>query len=100
MHSNKPEKVEHESSLFYYRVQIKSSNKALDISPANFKGMTNVFEYLDKDGLYKYTVGKSKTINELLFLQKSMRSKGFVGAFIIATLDGKRITLKQAKAYK
>jgi len=81
-----------------YRVQIKTAPTPLPIESKNFFGMTNVYEYQDSDGLYKYTVGQSNTINELVFLQKTMRNKGSKGAFITAFQENKRISLKQAKA--
>lgn len=80
-----------------YRVQIKTAPKPIALVASNFYGMNNVYEYKDKDGVYKYTVGEASQPSELDFLQKSMQAKGSKGAFIIATLNGKRITLTEAK---
>ncbi len=79
-----------------YRVQIKTSAQQLEITPKNFFGMSNVFEY-KVGNLYKYTVGEGQTVNELLFLQNKMREKGAKGAFIVAFLNDQRISISEAR---
>jgi len=83
-----------------FRVQIKTSHTPLSMEPDNFYGMKKVFEYKDKDGLYKYTVGNAKYASELVFLQRSMKSKGCKGAFIIAMQNNQRISMNKAKSIK
>jgi len=78
-----------------FKVQISSSSKPIDLSPANFKGVENVKEYLD-GGLYKYTVGQTPDIEVANALQAELRKKGFKEAFTIAFKNRERISVKQA----
>lgn len=80
-----------------FRVQIKSSPKKIDASSTEFKGLQNIYHYIDKDKMYKYTVGESDHPEELIYLQSSLRKKGFTDAFIIALKNNQRIPMEEAK---
>lgn len=79
-----------------FRVQIVSSPTKIERNPDQFKGLSNIFEYVDQDHRYKYTVGESNHPDELIYLQNSLRQKGFKDAFIIALQNNKRISMKEA----
>ncbi len=79
-----------------FRVQFYSSPVALTMEQKKIEGINNIFEYKDKDGIYKYTVGESDSTNELLYLQNKMREKGYKDAFIVAFENGARIPMQEA----
>jgi hypothetical protein len=78
-----------------FKVQIISSDTFLAINSKKLKGLKNVWEYKD-GGLYKYTVGNEKDLKSASVLQSEFRRKGFVGAFVVAFKNGKRISIREA----
>ena len=79
-----------------FKVQIISSDTPLTIDSPKLKGLKNVWEYKD-GGLYKYTVGNEKDLKSASVLQSECLRKGFVGAFVIAFKNGKRIPIREAR---
>ena len=79
-----------------FKVQIISSDTLLTINSPKFKGLKNVWQYKDK-GLFKYTVGNEKDLKSASVLQSKCRRKGFVGAFVVAFKNGKRIPVREAQ---
>lgn len=78
-----------------FRLQFLLSKKSLKKNNRNFKGLNNVWEY--KSGVYyKYTLGKSTNLQEMLLLQKKYKSR-FPDAFVVAFKNGERIPVSQAK---
>ncbi|MFC2175703.1 N-acetylmuramoyl-L-alanine amidase [Bacteroidota bacterium] len=78
-----------------FRVQIASSSTPLPDDSDKFKGQ-KTWNY-QHQGLYKYAVGKSNHFEEIVKLQRKLRSLGFEGAFVVAFKDGSRITISEAK---
>ena len=78
-----------------FKVQIIASSTRLATNSPQFKGLKNVWEYKD-NGLYKYTVGNQKDLKSAYALQSEFRRKGFVGAFVVAFKNGKRIPVREA----
>ena len=78
-----------------FKVQIATSSVKTELKPENFKGIEDVGLY-EAGGLYRYTVGKEKNLNQANVLQLQLRSKGFEDAFIVAFKDGKRIPISEA----
>ncbi|MCI5058240.1 MAG: N-acetylmuramoyl-L-alanine amidase [Flavobacteriales bacterium] len=78
-----------------FSVQFKTSPSQIPLEPENFMGIPGVQEYF-ADGFYKYIVGEGKSTDELLFLQNSVRKKGYKDAFIVAFQNGERIPIKKA----
>ncbi len=78
-----------------FKVQIITSASPIARKPKNFKGLTEVDEYISS-GMYKYTVGRKATFKEAKVLRKEMGDKGYNGAFIVAFKEGKRINLQEA----
>lgn len=74
-----------------YRVQIETSTTKIELSDERFKGMT-VFMYEDK-GLYKYTVGAFRNVDEANSLKKEMRLQGFEHAFVVSMKGKTRVNL-------
>lgn len=78
-----------------YKVQIVTASKPVALRSSNFKGLKNVQEYIS-NGMYKYTVGNEETLEEAQEIQKSVREKGYGGAFLVAFKGDQRISLQEA----
>jgi len=86
--TNKP--VEKASSnKIEYRVQFLVSNKALPENSSLLKGLSPVM-YYKENGIYKYTYGSSTDLNEIIRIQRQVRTK-FKDAFVIKFKNGERI---------
>lgn len=80
-----------------YRVQILSSEKEIAAGSAQFKGVTDTWNY-KQGNTYKYTVGSYLSQAEAVKRQAELKKQGFEQAFVVAFDDkGKRITLEDAK---
>lgn len=83
------------SGVVFYKVQIETSDAKLSLSDSRFKGV-HVQEY-QQDQLYKYTTGNFENdLQAAKTLQNEMRKKGFQHAFVVAFLDGERISIEKA----
>ncbi|MGL5893968.1 MAG: N-acetylmuramoyl-L-alanine amidase family protein [Bacteroidales bacterium] len=72
-----------------YRVQIFTHPQKLPNNSSYFKGLKGVDHYREK-GAYKYTYGASVNKQEVDKIRREISSK-FKDAFVIKTIDGKRI---------
>jgi hypothetical protein len=79
-----------------FKIQIISSRTRLATNSPQFKGLKNVWEYKDS-GLYKYTIGNQIDLRSASVLQSEFHRKGFVGAFVVAFKNGKRIPVREAR---
>ncbi|NIJ46276.1 N-acetylmuramoyl-L-alanine amidase [Wenyingzhuangia heitensis] len=79
----------------YYKVQIASSTQKISTSPSNFKGLTEV-EAVKVGAYYKYYLGKTGSYAKAKTYLKSAKNKKYRSSFIVAFLNNKRITLKEA----
>ena len=79
-----------------FKIQIISSDTLLSINSSKLMGQKNVWVY-ENNGLYKYTVGNVKDLKSASVLQSELRRRGFVGAFVVAFKNGKRIPVREAK---
>ena len=94
------EKIKEESKPefeIYFVVQIgvyeKEVNSETNAKIINISGAEKI---LDNGDLYKYIAGKYKTISEAENRKNEVSQKGFLDAFIYATKNGERITVKEA----
>lgn len=93
------------------------NNMLIEVSPyytgVFFEVQIGAFENFDlekyKEGLTKlnidynedveqYTLGKFRDLNTALAFQKDIQKMGIKDAFIVAKIDGKRVTIKEALA--
>lgn len=89
----KKEEVNEEGVVF--KVQIATSSVKTELKPENFNGVENVGLY-EAGGLYRYTVGNEKNMNDANSVQLQMKEKGFTDAFIVAFKNGVRIPISEA----
>lgn len=74
-----------------YKVQFMTSgSKVLPNGDPRFKSLEGIEHYIDTDGVVKYTVGSAATSKEATKILSEVR-KLFPQAFIIKTIDGKRV---------
>lgn len=78
-----------EKGKITYRVQFLLSGKKLPKNSPEFKGLSPVGFYVEKN-LYKYTYGDSSDVKEIIKKRDEIRKK-FGDAFIVIFKDGKRI---------
>lgn len=84
-----------EENPVVFKVQIETSEKSVPLNDGKFKG-ENVWEY-QQGGLFKYTVGDFEgDFDAANALKKEMRAKGFKHAFVVAFVEGERISLEKA----
>lgn len=79
-----------------FKVQFATSSTQKSISSKEFKDLNNVNVYY-QNGIWKYTVGNEKEMNNAVKLQKEMQNKGFKDAFIVAFYKNKRISNSEAQ---
>lgn len=77
-----------------FKLQLLVSDRKLRTGDRRLKGVKNTDFYQEK-GMLKYTCGASTNYNEILRLQRSLKSK-FPDAFIVAFEGGKRVELAPA----
>lgn len=79
-----------------YRVQILSSPKELNIN-RKFKGLNDIYSY-KHNGEIKYCSGKTSTFKSANNLKKAIRKGKYKDAFVVAFLNGKRISIEKAQS--
>jgi len=80
----------------YFTVQFSSLNKKVPVTDQAFKGVKEI-EVYEYNGLYRYVSGRFLTKAEAVARQNEVRNLGFTDAFIIAFVDGERVSLKQTE---
>jgi N-acetylmuramoyl-L-alanine amidase len=79
-----------------FKVQFYMSDSKLSPGAREFKGLKDVTWYRHQ-GSYKYTIGNEKTPEEAQKLIKVLTDKGFKDSFVVAFLNGERITIDEAR---
>lgn len=82
----------------WFKIQIESSKKELEITPKNFKGLEDVSYYVDdkQKFKYRYVYGKSASYEDAKAILKQVRKDAYPDAFIVAFQDGQRISISDA----
>lgn len=80
-----------------FKIQIANATKKIPLNSSKFEGVKNVEEF-EEDKTYKYLTGNYKTMEEAFAEQRRLRKAGFEDAFSIAFSNGKKISIKEAKA--
>lgn len=80
-----------------FRVQIGAFRNQL---PNNtFKGLSPLYGETTRNGYYRYTAGDFEKIESANAVKNDLRNLGYRDAFVVAYLNGKRITASEAIAY-
>ena len=82
--------VASDTDKIVYKVQIESRTRKLDNPNQHYKGLNNV-DYYEHNGQYKYTAGYFYSKKEADEYCKTVKTKGYNGAFVISFKNGKRI---------
>jgi len=78
-----------------FMVQLGVFSNPISDKAAQFQNLKNVKQYTIGK-FYVYTVGESKSYREISKLKNKMRESGYKEAFVVAFLNGKRISLRSA----
>ncbi len=78
-----------------YQIQIFSTVTKAGIK--NLKGLSPVFEHRTSSGRYTYRVGLFRTYNDVLSNLNAVKKVGFRSAFIVAFIDGKEVSVANAR---
>jgi N-acetylmuramoyl-L-alanine amidase len=79
----------------FFAVQFTTSSRKKEVDDPIFSNVKNVKRYYHK-GLYKYYVGNERSLNAAVILQHKMQKKGYDDAFVIAFVNGTRVTVSKA----
>jgi N-acetylmuramoyl-L-alanine amidase len=91
--SQAKEKVQEQGLIF--KVQIETASKAISTKSSHFKGL-EIFEYQD-NSLYKYCAGYfPNNLQGAKNYKDELTKMGFSNAFVVAFLDGERISIEKA----
>ena len=91
--SQAQEKVQEQGLIF--KVQIETASKAISTKSSHFKGL-EIFEYQD-NSLYKYCAGHfPNNLQGAKNYKDELTKMGFSNAFVVAFLDGERISIEKA----
>jgi N-acetylmuramoyl-L-alanine amidase len=93
--SVKPTPVLIEQNLVF-KIQITNSTKKIPLNSSKFQGLKNVEEF-EENKTYKYFTGNFKTMDEAFSEQRRLRKENYKDAFTVAFLNGKKISIKEAK---
>jgi len=93
--SNNEIKTDAEEGVFF-AVQILTLSSKKEAGDPVFKGQSDIGE-LKQASLYKYYVGKTKSLSEAKKLARQMQSLGFKGAFVIGLENGQKISAVEAR---
>lgn len=78
-----------------FKVQIETSNKPISTKSSHFKGI-EIFEYQDNT-LFKYCAGSfPNDLQGAKNYKNELIQLGFTNAFVVAFLDGERISIEKA----
>lgn len=83
-----------DTTMPIFKLQLFVSKEVLPLGHFSLKGETNL-AYYEEGGWVKYTCGETNSYSEIKKLKKDMDKK-FGDSFIIAFLNGKKISVKEA----
>jgi hypothetical protein len=78
-----------------FKVQLMTSKRKQSLSSNSFKTLKGI-EMYQHEGLYKYTWGETKTLDEIRKIKRELQELGFKNAFIIPFYNGERMSIQEA----
>ena len=78
-----------------FKIQIAFSGTKLETVPSNFKGLSPI-SLTEDNGKYKYFYGNYSSYEVAKQQLQEAKSKGYDSAFIVAYVDGKKVTVQEA----
>jgi hypothetical protein len=79
-----------------FRIQLGAYSRR--IPKTAFHGLSDLIEIITEDGLYKYMTGSFSSFGDAAKSNLELSLKGYVGTFIAAYKDGKRVPLSSVGA--
>ncbi len=89
------ETVEDKASNIIFRVQFVSMSDKVSVDDPRFNGIDDIYVY-HYQGLYRYTAGLEKSLEEANQVQRELQDKGYHDAFVVAFMDNERIPAREA----
>ena len=83
------------TSEIVYKVQFASSIASKPLNAPEFRNIENVRRYFHQ-GVYKYTSGEAKSMEEATIILRRMQNQGYRDAFIVVFKGDERITTAEA----
>lgn len=86
-----------EETSIVFKVQLAASGKKLELKPYNFKGLSPLSCFYDKERkLYKYYFSASSSFGEIQKKVQQAKRAGYASAFVVAFDKGTPVSVKQA----
>ncbi|MEM0993200.1 MAG: N-acetylmuramoyl-L-alanine amidase [Bacteroidota bacterium] len=82
-------------SPIYYRVQLAASKTRLDTREDRWYDLPYIVEVIWENDMHKYQIRNIQSFQDADRIRIEMLHKGFMGAFIIAFQDGRRLSNKE-----
>lgn len=89
------ESKKNKGGTILYKVQLASSTKKINTEPKNFHGLSRV-KAVKVGRYYKYYYGQTTDFETAKSYLQTAKNKKYKSAFLVAILNNKRITLKEA----
>jgi len=93
---NTPAAKETARNTIVYKVQFATFPQDLPLTDKRFKNVENAGKYFH-NGMYKFTSGRFTSYRDAINHQNRMRKAGYPDAFVVAFLNGQRITIDEAQ---
>lgn len=84
------------TGLPVFKVQFMISKTEKRLSSPEFKGIKEVGFYFHQ-GMYKYTAGNENSPEDAMKIKKELDKKGYRDSFVIAFINGERISIDEAR---
>ena len=84
-----------ETANIIFKVQIAASSKKLALKPYNFNGLDELSRK-KKGKIWRYFYGETKDCNQAVIMKDMVVSRGYTTAFVVAYLNGDRISIENA----
>ena len=78
----------------FFKVQIASGRRLLDLKPYNFKGL-NQLSYIKSGNSYKYFYERTEKLDLAYQFLKKAKNVGFKDALVVAFKNGKQISMSE-----